>query len=68
MITNFLEEVQKRGIFYDNHCSDLYVYVTEETKEMVKDYKYECNVTEFRSQTDEKMMYDVPFAYTDYRK
>ena len=68
MITNFFEEVKKRGIYHDNHCSDLYVYITEETTEMVKDYEYECNVTEFRSQTDGKMMYDIPFAYTDYYK
>ena len=68
MITEFYEEVKKRGIFYDNHCSDLYVYVTNYTTEIVKDYEYECNVTEFRNQIDGKMMYEIPFAYTDYYK
>ena len=68
MITNFLEETKKRGIYYDNHCSDLYIYITPETTEMVKDYQYECNVTEFRDQISGKMMFEIPFAYTDYYK
>ena len=68
MINSFYKEVKKRGIYFDNHFSDLYVYVTSETKEMVKDYEYECNVTEFRDQISGKMMYEIPFAYTDYYK
>lgn len=46
-----------------NHESDLYVYVNEVTTKIVNEYKFRSNVTTFKSQTDGKMMYDIPFAF-----
>jgi hypothetical protein len=46
-----------------NHSTDLYVYVNEVTRKIVAEYEFKSNVTTFKSQTDGKMMYDIPFAY-----
>jgi hypothetical protein len=60
------EIVKSEGIDYSNHESDLYIPVTERTKELIKDYEFKTNVTTFVSNIDQKLWYDVPFAYLPY--
>jgi len=68
MLTNILQYVKDNNIEYFNYCSDLYIYVTDETKEIIDQYEFKCNVTTFISQIDNKAMYEIPFAFTDYYK
>ena len=66
MIRDMLQVIRDKGIKHSNYCSDLFIYVTEETTRLVNDYQYKCNVTTFISETDGKLMYEIPFAYWDY--
>jgi len=68
MITDILTEARKRGFEINNYCSDLYLYVGSDTLELIEDYEYQSNVTTFVSETDRRLMFDIPFAYTDYYK
>ena len=68
MIISIYEEVLARGIQHSNHESDLYIYVNPETTALVDDYRFKGNVTRFTSETDGKMMFDIPFAYPVHEK
>jgi hypothetical protein len=57
------DEIEARGIPYDHHESDLYIPVTAETRELVSRYDKNRTATVFKSQTDGKMWFDIPFAY-----
>lgn len=50
----------------DNHCSDLYVKVTEISKKVIDSYEYKQNVTTFTDEIEHKLWYDVAFAYPEY--
>jgi len=50
----------------DHHESDLYVKVTDISKEIVEEYKYKTIVTTFISQIDNCLWYDIPFAYKPF--
>ena len=52
------------GIPTDNHESDLYIPVTEQTTALLKQYGYRA--TTFRSQVDGQTWYDVPFMFQPY--
>lgn len=54
------------GVKIRNHCSDLYVPVTEETRKIVNSYNFKCNVRTFTSQIDGKPWFNIPFAYDPY--
>ncbi len=60
------EDMKALGVEIDNHESDLYVPVTEETTAIVKAYEFKTNVTRFTNQIDHKPWYDIPFAYKPY--
>jgi hypothetical protein len=48
----------------DSHAkSDLYIKVTPLSQELVKGYKYPCNVERFISQIDNKPWFEVPFEF-----
>lgn len=47
----------------DNHGTDLYVEVCEVSTKIIKDYKFQRNVTTFFSSFDNTLWYDIPFAY-----
>ena len=47
----------------DHHCSDLYLRVSEKSKDLVKDYAYNRNVTTFIDQIDHVPWFEIPFAY-----
>ena len=57
------EEVINRRIPFATHESDLYLWVSDETIALVDSYRFKGNVTTFISETDGKLMYDIPFAY-----
>ena len=54
-------EVVSLGIPYDNHATDLYIPVTDQTTRLLK--KYGIKADKFKSNIDGKIWYDVPFAY-----
>lgn len=66
MINNIFEEVLKAGIPFTTHCSDLYLWKNEDTQKLVNEYQYKSNVTSFKSETDDLIMYDIPFVYHMY--
>lgn len=47
----------------DNHESDLYVKKCAISKKVLNDYEFKNNVTEFTSEIDGTVWYDIPFAY-----
>lgn len=63
VIKDIYAEVKKRGIPHSNHESDLYLWVNEETADLVNRYEFSGNVTTFISMVDNKPMYDIPFQY-----
>jgi hypothetical protein len=59
-------KVKELGIPYANHESDLYIPVTEQTRQLMHDYEFASNVTVFQNQVTNTAWYDVPFAYLPY--
>ena len=57
------KQLEALGVKIDNHCTDLYFPVTEETKKVVNSYIYKRNVTTFKSQIDGTLWFDIPFAF-----
>ena len=52
----------------DNHCSDLYILKNTISTNFINSYEFKCNVTTFRSEIDNNIWYEIPFAYTeDYK-
>jgi len=60
-IMSIWTEVKARGIPYDNHESDLYIPVNDETRKLLRGsgIKYSA----FYSSKDHTLWYDIPFAY-----
>jgi hypothetical protein len=51
------------GVKCEFHASDLYVPVNSVTSGIIHNYRFKNNVTTFISQIDNKLWYDIPFAY-----
>ena len=47
----------------DNHSSDLYVLKNEVSEKWLQSYEYKNQVTTFKSETDNEVYYEIPFAY-----
>ena len=62
------KELIEAGIPIDNHESDLYALVTPVSREIVR--KYELNneicATVFKSKTDGRNWFDIPFSYAPW--
>lgn len=56
----------KAGIPLDNHESDLYAKVTEESERIIKTYEFKENVTRFTSNIDGQRWFDIPFAFDPF--
>lgn len=63
IITDVFKYVTDHHIEHFNHASDLYIAVTDETTEIIENYKYKQNVTIFDDAITGVKMYDIPFAY-----
>ena len=48
----------------DHHYSDLYLRVTDKSRELVNEYDYKNLVTTFIDNIDHVLWYEIPFAYT----
>ena len=57
------EKMVDAGVQIDHHETDLYVPVNDTTRAIVAEYEHRANVTTFRSQIDNALWYDIPFAY-----
>ena len=57
------KQLKEAGVPLDSHESDLYALRTPESKEIVKEYQFRSIVQTFRNQIDNKIWYDIPFAY-----
>jgi hypothetical protein len=67
VVENIYAEMVKAGVEIDHHESDLYVPVTPVTQDLVRRFKFKCNVTTFISQIDPKIpWYDIPFNYQPF--
>ena len=62
----FLETIKKKGIPFSNHQSDLYIPVTDETRELISQYEFKQNVSTFKNRVEGGHWYDIPFAYEPY--
>lgn len=68
MNKSIYDKVIAAGIEHDNHCSDLYIPVNEETRKLVNEYEHKCNVTTFMCNVTKVPWFDIPFAYEPYWK
>ena len=57
------KEILALGVPIDSHESDLYVKDTPEVRELLNEYQYQSNVTEFTNEIDGAHWLDIPFAY-----
>ena len=48
----------------DHHETDLYLRVTDASRDLVNRYKYKGSVSTFVDQINGVLWYDIPFAYT----
>lgn len=61
------QELIKAGLKCSSHYSDLYVRVTEQSRNILKNHPIDNkNATIFRSNLDGKFYYDIPFAYDPF--
>jgi len=58
------QDVLNRGIPHDNHYSDLYIPVTDETKALIK--KHDIHATTFVNQVEGGLWFDCAFQFTPY--
>ena len=59
------ETIKSKNIPFNNHCSDLYIPVTAETREIIAAYEFAGSVTVFQNQVEGGQWYDVPFAFPE---
>jgi hypothetical protein len=59
-------DMVEAGCEIDNHESDLYVKVSEESAAIVVDYLDDVDYSFFRSNIDGDMWYEFPFQYSPY--
>jgi hypothetical protein len=60
------EVLRAEGIPIDHHSSDLYVKVTEQSRQIVNAYYHRGDIKSmatFKSDIDGSMWFDIPFAY-----
>ena len=60
------DKIKELNIQYDNHYSDLYIPVTEQTIDLINEFGLMHSATKFRSNIDQKFWFDVPFMYEPY--
>jgi len=60
------EQLKNANIPLDHHESDLYAKVTPESQKILTTYKYRAQVTTFKSQIDNELWYNIPFAFTPF--
>jgi len=56
------EQLKDAGCELDSHESDLYVKNSKEARYIIAGYEFRQNVTRFRSQIDNEIWLDIPFA------
>lgn len=57
------EQVKAAGIQHASHETDLYLPVNEQTRALIRGYRFKENVTTFQNQVEGGTWYDIPFAY-----
>jgi hypothetical protein len=62
----FFKAIVKAGIQYGNHCSDLYVPDTKETRAILAQFPEIMMCTRFTHNEYKTTWIDVPFAYDPY--
>ena len=60
------EQLKEVGCKLDSHESDLYVKDCTEAKVIIGNWEFYDNVTRFRSQIDNCLWYNLPFANNDW--
>ena len=57
------QAMKEKNVPTYSHESDLYVPITDDSREVVRTYFFLKNVTLFTSPIDGKGYFDIPFAY-----
>jgi hypothetical protein len=60
------QQLKDAGVKLDHYESDLYAEITSVSIGIIQQYEFKGNVDRFRSDTDGKCYYDIPFAYDPY--
>jgi hypothetical protein len=63
-MTSLYDQMVATGVTIENHYSDMYVPVNETTTKLVNESGRVFSM--FKSQIDDKMWYDIPFAYQPF--
>ena len=66
MEATIYQEMVKHNIPTDSHESDLYVLKTPESEAIIRNWDYAYGVTTFVSQIDNRVWFDIPFAYSPW--
>ncbi len=64
--TDIYKQLKSADVELSSHESDLYALKDTTSESIIADYKFKSSVTIFRNQRDNKLWYDIPFAYTPY--
>jgi hypothetical protein len=59
-----LDQLMATGLPMANWCSDIYIQVTPETTEIIKNYEFKCNVITFIDQVTGDLSYEIPFIWS----
>lgn len=59
-------DLKKAGCEISNHESDLYVPVDDISTEIINRYEFKRTIRQFRSRLDDRMYYDIPFAFDPF--
>lgn len=60
------DKAKEADLIVGNHASDLYIRVTEESRQWINRYEWKKSVTTFIDNIDKQACYDVPFAHQPY--
>ena len=60
------KDMRAAGVKTDNHESDMYAIVNDASRAIVGEYEYMGQVTQFRSEVDGEMWFDIPFAFDPF--
>ena len=66
MIKDIHKALVNAGVPVDHHQGDLYCKATPQALLLLHGYKWQANITRFRSAIDGSHWIDIPFAYTPF--
>jgi len=65
-IDNLYQACVDQKLNISNHESDLYIEVTDKSRQLIKDYEHKSNVSTFINNVTKTPYFDAPFAFTPF--